>query len=64
MPRFVFPQIIPEFLVFRQSLVGFTLIFMAVEVHSRYQISFYIPWVLLAGVGMNGLALLNERLIR
>lgn len=45
-------------------LVGFTLIFMAVEVHSRYQISFYIPWVLLAGVGMNGLALLNERLIR
>ena len=45
-------------------LVGFTLIFMAVEVQARYQISFYIPWVLLAGVGMNGLALLNERLIR
>lgn len=25
MPRFVFPQIIPEFLVFRQSLVNFKL---------------------------------------
>ncbi|GHP13169.1 hypothetical protein YK48G_05940 [Lentilactobacillus fungorum] len=33
-------------------LIGMTLIFLAVEVQSRYQIAFYLPWVALSSIGM------------
>ncbi|MCT3309110.1 hypothetical protein EFP47_05445 [Lactiplantibacillus pentosus] len=39
MPRFVFPQIIPEFLVFRQSLVDIIKIFFD---HEPYSVLFSI----------------------
>ncbi|MGF2384978.1 hypothetical protein [Lentilactobacillus otakiensis] len=34
-------------------MIGMTLIFMAVEVQSRYQVAFYIPWMMISSLGMS-----------
>lgn len=34
-------------------LIGMTLIFTAVEVQSRYQVAFYIPWMFISSLGMS-----------
>lgn len=34
-------------------MIGMTLIFMAVEVQSRYQVAFYIPWMVISSLGMS-----------
>lgn len=40
-------------LVNETILIGMTIIFMLTEVQSRYQVAFYVPWLILAGLGMS-----------